>query len=470
MADTMNENGQVVKKETTEIIDNTVALGENTIAGLNAAFDKIETGKEEGVSAADSIKEPEKADDKQEDKQEFKPNETGAENKDVKPNPEAGKSEAKPEKKDEVPEDELKVLPHDKPATAKRIQALLAKTKTLEESATNTKKEAEEKAAKLAELEKKLSEVKAVDPKAEEEVKKKLDELAMYRRRYEIENDPSIKTKFDARIEQGEKTINDTLARRNAGDGLIKLIKDEGGWNRFSESGRVVTIPWTDEDGNKATKQVSCAELSEILLTALPLADRKQVEAAMVTQINAKSERDLFIKTEQEQAKEYFTKRELEAQEAAKAQQAQVEEAGKFVTSHRNKILSEEWVKDREIPANATEQERVSIKAFNESNVKIREGIEKAFSSKTVPELMEVVTNSVKYLAEQRTTETLKREVEKLKADLDAKSKELDRYKTSGRAVGRSGSIATPANSDRTGEERPKTLEEELEAIESSRR
>jgi hypothetical protein len=210
--------------------------------------------------------------------------------------------------------------------------------------------------------------------------------------------------------------------------------------------------------------------LSELIANALPLAERKAVEAAMVTQINAKSERELFIKTEQEQAKEYFSKKEREAQEASKAQQAQMDEARKFVESHRAKVLTEDWIKDKEIPANATEQEKVAIQAYNTSNAKIRDALDKSLGSKTIPELMEVVTNSARYLAEQRTTETLKKEVEKLKADLAAKSKELDTFKSSGRAVPKHGSIAVVPAGDSRNEDRPRTLEEELELIEQSRR
>src|SRR6185436_18362386 len=105
---------------------------------------------------------------------------------------------------------------------------------TVNAEVAKTKAEAAEKATKLAEYEKKLSEVKTADPATEEKIKTQLDELAMYRRRYELDKDPNVKVKYDQRVEAAEKSIIETLKRRNAGEALLKLINDEGGWAKFS--------------------------------------------------------------------------------------------------------------------------------------------------------------------------------------------------------------------------------------------
>ena len=100
------------------------------------------------------------------------------------PKKQAAKTEpakVEPEAKEEKPDpdapsdDELQVLPHDKPKTAKRIQALLKKVDALNSTFTETKRGAEEKAKRLAELEEQLKGVSTVDPATNEAIKAQLD-------------------------------------------------------------------------------------------------------------------------------------------------------------------------------------------------------------------------------------------------------------------------------------------------------
>jgi len=492
MADIQNENGQVVKKETTEIIDNgeTLNSANSTLASI---FDKIEAGKEEGISAKDAIKDEGKAaekpaptkeekqeapkeevksdlDKKLEEKQDEKNEEEEVTREKLLKSTEEKKAEKKAEKpaekqeksEDDVAEEELQVLPHDKPKTAKRIQALLKKIDAINTDVVKTKSEAQEKATKLAELEKKLSEVKTVDPRTDEEVKKQLDELAMYRRRYELDKDPEVKTKFDSRVESAETAITATLVKRNAGKGLLDLIKEEGGWSKFSESNRIVTIP----DGDGGTKQVTAAEMSEAVLQALPLGDRKAIEAAMVEQINTRRDKDRYLKEQQDQAVEYFKKKDEEASKGSAEYQRQVEESKKVIDEYKKKTLESDWIKDKDVPPTATPAEKAAIQEHNKYNSQLRAVFNKAISSKSLPDLLEVVTDSVRFYDERRTSASLRKENENLKAQLEQKQKEFDKFRGAGRSVPRSGSIATPAAPDSSANDKPKSLEEVFERME----
>lgn len=491
MAETQNENGQVVKKETTEIIDNGVTLN-SANSSLASIFDKIESGKEEGLSNKDILKDEGKVvelapkEEKVKEVVEEKPKEEKTDLTKKLEETQATKDEseevtrdklraateekkaAKPEEKkeakadDEVPEDELQVLPHDKPKTAKRIQALLKKIETINSDVAKTRAEATEKATKLSELEKKLTEVKTVDPKTDEEVKKQLDELAMYRRRYELDKDPEVKNKFDSRVESAETAITATLVKRNAGKGLLDLIKEEGGWSKFTESNRIVTIP----DGEGGSKSVTAAEMSEAVLQALPLGDRKAIEAAMVEQIQTRRDKERYLKEQQDQAVEYFKKKETEASKGTEEFQRQVEESKKVIEEYKKKTLESDWIKDKPIPSNASPVEKAAIEEHNKYNSQLRTVFNKAIGTKSLNDLLEVVTDSVRFYDERRVSSTLRKENEALKAQLEAKQKEYDKFRSAGRSVPRSGSIATSPASDSSSHDKPKSLEEVLDRME----
>lgn len=492
MADIQNENGQVVKRETVEVVDNGQTL--NTAnSTLSSIFDKIEAGKNEGRETPEILadlqketppakkevakevpqKEPEKKEAPAEDKKEEKPAEEKSEKEKAREllfkslEKKDEKKDEKPEEKkdDDVPEEELQVLASDKPKTAKRIQALLKKAESLNSEVAKTRAEKEALAKEREQMAEQLKNAKTVNPETEAQIKAQLDELAMYRRRYELDKDPDVKNKFDARVESAEKAIVETLTKRNAGKGLLDLITAEGGWQKFSESNRIVTIP----DGEEGTRQVTTAELAEIILQALPLADRKSVEAAMLEQVQTKRDKDRYIKEQQEQAVTYFKKKDEEAAKAGEQHQKQVEMARKTIEDYRNKVLQSDWIKDKEVPANASAMEKAAIEEHNKYNAQLRSIFDKAVSPKDgangLNDLLDVITDSVRYYDERRTTANLKKDVDRLRSELEAKSKELDRYKNAGRSTPKAGSIAVTAPS-KDKSESPRSLEETFELME----
>jgi hypothetical protein len=489
------------KQETSEVILPPGSTG-STSGSLSSLFDKIVEGKNDGKSAAEVIaeqpkKEPEekkevKTEVKPEVKTEVKPEEKSPEVEDLnkklddaqtkKDEGEVDRNklreatevkEEKPEvkteekKEDEVPEAEMKVLPSDKPKTAKRIQALLRKVDEVTERETSTKKERDAQAAELADLRKKLTEVKTVDPTTDAKVKEQLDELAMYRRRYELDKDPEVKSKYDSRVESAEKAIHETLKRRNAGEPLLKLIEEEGGWAKFSESTRLVSV----SDGEGGTKQITTAELADNILQALPLGERKSVEAAMMEQVQTKRDKDRYIKEQQEQAVQFFKKREEEATKGQEEYQRQLDGVKKTIDEFEKKTLESDWLKDKTPPANATAAEKAAVEEHNKYNAQLRAVFKKSLGTKDINELLTIVGDSVKYYDERRNTSQLKRENDRLRADLAAKQAELDKFKGAGRSVPKAGSIATNPTSDNDSkDETPRSITEAFDRIQRGER
>ncbi len=492
----------VTKQETTEVIGLDGKSESNNASPLADLFSKMEAGKENGLTAKEVIeankgqepskekkapeqaaptpekkaapakeeKKPEEPAEKdQEKKEELSPrdalkraleekNQKKAEDK------KAAQKDDKSEASEEVTEDELKVLPMDKPKTAKRIQALLKRIDDVNSEVTKTKAEAKEKAEKLAELEKKLSEVKTVDPKVEEDVKKQLDELAMYRRRYDLEKDPEIKTKFDARVSQAEDSIVTILKARKAGPGLLDLIKEEGGFAKFSNSGRQIEIP----DGDGGTRSVSASELAEAVLKALPLGDRKAIEASLFEQVQTQRERERFFKEEQEKASEFFKKREELTKKEEEERMKTMGEAAKKIEAWKGKLESSDWMKNKDIPAGASAEEKAEIAKHNEYNGQLRAMLNSAINTKDIDGMLSIFEDAVRYYDERRSSANLLKKIEKLEAEVQAKNSEISRFKKAGGSVPKSGSIAVQQEPDETRQTSKKelTLEERFAAME----
>lgn len=498
-----SEETIITKQETTEVLDNngntSPSEGAKTLSDI---FDKMLEAKGEGEDPKGAINEvvQEKAaaeQPKAEQKQEVQKQEATAKTEasdldkkleekqaakdevakeeevsrdslrkmfDKAPEKEKAKTSEKDDAKgevDDVPEEELQVLPYDKPKTAKRINALLSKIKQVESRETETRKQADEKAKRLSELEQELSTVKSSNPATDEKIKAQLDELAMYRRRYEMDSDPELREKFDTRIETQEIAILDHLKKRGATDELVKLIQNEGGWARFASSNNTMTLP--DEDGG--TRQVSMAELAETIVNALPLGERKAIEAAMMDQIQTQSARKLHYEDQVKKAKEYFSKRDEEGKKAAAEQQRQIEEARKSVEKWQSEVEQSDWLKDKELPAKATAEQKQAIQEYNRYNSQLRSLLKKAVSTTDLNGMLEIVHDSVRYYDERRNTASLKREVDSLRSELQAKQAELDKFKGASRSVPRAGSVSSNATVPSAAEKRPRSLEEAFDRL-----
>lgn len=362
-----------------------------------------------------------------------------------------------------VPEDQLQVLQTDKPKTAKRISALLKKVTEVTEREANTAKEKAAKEEEIKTLKEQLANVKTVDPKTEQEIAEARKELAMFRRRYDLDKDPTVKEKFDARIQSADAAIPELLKKNNAGEGLINLIKEEGGWAKFSNSNRLVTLA----DGSKLTT----AELADQIVQALPFADRKQVDALTVEQINVKREKERYLEAEIKQADEFFRQREEAAQRGSSEYAKQIKQAEETIKKWQEKVAVENaFLKEKEIPSDATPEVKKELQEENAHVKELNETLKKNLNTKDLDGMLNIVLEATKFHQERRARTKLEAELAKIKAELKAKGEELDRFKESGKTTVKPGSLrgggSAPAS---TKVQKPQTLEEAFNKLAAER-
>lgn len=461
----------VTKNESVEVLNQDGKPVEHN-QNLSAIFDKIESGQSADQAVKEVMSTHEQKGSVNEDALFPKPGEVVTDAPAKEPAKEEVKEEVKEEKpaetkakeeKQEVVEEDvtdadLVVQPHDKPKTAKRIRALLTKIDTANSVQATTAKELKEKADKLAALEEELKKTKSADPVLTDEIKQQLADLKMYRRKYELERDPEVKQKFDIRLQQTEDNIYKMLADRGAGEGLLKIIKDEGGWAKFTRSAR--QIPMADG------KLVSASDIAENIIDNLPYADRRELDAAVIEQVQTRRDRERFFQEEAAKAEQYFAAKDDEVkrqQEAAKQHQT---EAQKLVADWENKLLTEnDWMKEKTIPANATPEEKASIEEDNRHTRQIANLPKEYMKAKTVQDALNTITDAIRYHQERRVNAQL---LQKVKA-MEAKLQDFEKFKAAAQTTAKKGSIAgtgAPA-SERKEEKRPRTLEETLNMMEA---
>jgi hypothetical protein len=377
-------------------------------------------------------------------------------------------AEKKEEKADpDAPsDDELQVLPHDKPKTAKRIQALLKKVDALNSTFTETKRGAEEKAKRLAELEEQLKSVTTSDPTTNEAIKAQLDELKMFKRRYELDRDPEVATKFDSRVQYAEKGITEILTKRQATPALLKLIADEGGWAKFSNSSTPISVKGADG----STTQIEASEAAENILAALPMLDRKQLESAMMEQIQIDRDKKRFLEEETARAADYFKSRDDESAKAVEVQQKGMEEAKKLIEEFKTTAVTQrEWLKQQDIPATATPEQKAEIEDSNAYKKQLASLLKKNLEVKDIPSMLGVVEDSVAYYAERRNSARLLDENAKLRAELAHERESMNKFKNASRSTSKSGSLAgggsTPTTQSKS--KTPASLEDAFNRLEA---
>lgn len=487
--------------ETKQHVDVLDASG-NSLSGSSALaslFDKIEAGKGEGKTADQVISEGKKApseppakkpdaeqkpaDDKK-DKEASPPKEekTGLDaalskkeegNKAAKPEGEGDKKADKgddakdgKDKDEHVPDDELQVLNTDKPRTAKRIQALLKKIDAVQGQEAETKKQLEERDAKLKELQDQLGKVKTLDPETEKEIEKTKTELQMFRRRYALENDPEVKTRFEGRITSAEKSIVDVLSKNGAGEPILNMIKEAGGWQKFADSGRVYNLRSPVTIGGREVESLTGAEFAEFIVSQLPITSRRAIDAAMVEQVQTERDRQRFFEEEQSKATEHFKKLDEEGKKAQEARDKQIREAAETIEKwHKGVVEKNDWLKEKSVPANATPEQKAAIEEDNKFTKQLSGLITKALSVNKVEDSLEIIFDSVRYHQERREKGKLASEVEKLKKEVEQKQAELDKFRRAS-ASAKGGSLTAGSKSSSDAEaKKPMSIEDAFDEI-----
>lgn len=457
-----NVAGPVITTEnkSTDVLDS----NGNSIGGvetpLSKIFDKVASG-ENAEAAVTEVMKPASKPKKQEAEVEKK-EESVEEKKEEVVVEKTAPSKTEPvkekeEKKEEVvPDEELQVLPHDKPKTAQRIAALLAKSSKAQQLLDDTTKQAAEKDKKFKELEEQLKNVTSADPLTNEKVKAHLDELAMYRRRYDLDNSDEVKQKFDGRVSASEDAIHKTLAAFRAPETLIAAIKEEGGWLKFSDSNRVIPLA----NG----KEMPAAELAEAIKANLPLSERRKLESLELEQIQTKRDKETYFNEETKKAKDYFAQRDASAKQAEESRKKDFDTAVGVVKDWRTKFDDEN--KPKEVPANATAAEKASIQDHNEYVKQLRSVAEAHLGAKDVNGMLNVLNEAVKYHQERRSHAIALAKNKELQEALTAKQAELDRFKKAGSTTPKGGSLASGVAAKQEAERKaPPSLEDAFAAL-----
>lgn len=468
-----NQSGPVITTErtSTEVLDGSG----NTLNGdspLSKIFDKIESG-EEAKTAVKAVMgnkaaagralfdDTPPAEENSEDKPEEKPAEVIIESK----KDDKAPAQTKTATEDEVSDDELKVLPHDKPKTAKRIDKLLKKIGDAEAVVVTTRKEAEEKAAKVAQLEADLAKLQNSDPFADERVKRSLDELSMYRRRYDLEKDPDVKSKYDGRIEGAENAIYKTLTDRGLPQDVTKIIKEEGGWLKFIDSSREVPL----QNG----KTMSAAELAEAIKTQLPVSARREIEALELEQIQTRRDKEVYFQEETKKAREYFDNQENMTKKQKEEAQKRFQDASKVVSEWKSKFVADNaWLKEKTIDAKLSPEQRAELEDHNKHAKQLNQLMDKYLGAKDIDGMLEVLVDSIRYHQERRELAFALDKNKKLEDQLKAKQAEIDRFKKSDSSINKGGSLRVAPAAKSAAEEKeagPKTLEDAFFAIEQGK-
>ena len=365
---------------------------------------------------------------------------------------------------DIVKDEELVVLPHDKPKTAKRISALLSKISTVQSMAEETKKEAAEKAKRLAELEAELNKLRSQDPMANEQVKKVLDEHAMYRRRYQLEKDPEIQTKFDSRITSAEDNIKKILRENGADDKLIELVDSNGGWVKFADSQEPITI-----DAADGKKTIPANEFADLIKKNVRPSDKRSIDLFEMEQHQTRREKERFFEEESKKAKDYFTSLEEQEKNQREQSKRQVEENAKQIIDWRTRLLQEdEYLKPKQAPAGATQEQIKAIEDHNEFVKQAVGEIDKALTAKSLDDMLYVVKNHVKYHTERRARASDAARLKALEDSLKAKDEEIAKLRRAGRTTPIGGSIMS-SNQSPNAKSGPRSLEDAFAAIEAEK-
>ncbi len=158
----------------------------------------------------------------------------------------------------------------------------------------------------------------------------------------------------------------------------------------------------------------------------------------MLEGVQLQREKDAYIKSEEAKASEYFKNQEAEEKKKSEASQTQVKEiTSKIENWHKDLIKANDWLQQKEIPANATADERAQIEDSNKFSKQVNALLLKSLNVRTVEEGLEVAFDSVRYYQSRREAARLADENAKLKSQLKERDDQIVKIRTSSRTTPR---------------------------------
>ncbi len=298
------------------------------------------------------------------------------------------------------------------------------------------------KDAKLAELEKKISEAGTAAGVAPE-VQAQLDELQQYRRQYEVENSPRYK-EFNDAYDNTEAQILATL--KNSGvlfkgktwEQTEAVIKEAGGYAAFQEKYPEIARDIREE--------------------RLGLSASDKLVAALSRQDLLKEAKGAFVNGEKAKAKEYFAKVEADrkaAEASAPKPEAEKQARKAKLEQWREQTFSEvELFKDEPIPAEASDDVRASVKKNNELKAFLRSNLASNLNLDKEEDIARVALDATLAHFFKKTGDGLAAENEQLRA-------EIKKLKTAGKTIVKGSQPSAPVANEKP----PKSLDEALSRI-----
>lgn len=285
------------------------------------------------------------------------------------------------------PLDAIQLPPHTKAASSQAFGQLKATAKA---QAAELKKQIAEREAALATARAEAEEAKkaatSVDPKVLEE----LEDLRKFRLSKDVESDPSFK-KFDETMKANVEKVYRKLTDVGMKPESIQQIKDLGG---------IEAVDW------------------EPILSRLPLATRRFVEASLVENERLKDQKTDALNAARENATAYLSEREAK-------------EASKVTTTANGFLKSLPWTAEKSIPADATPEVKAEIEADNQF-ARESMGKLKAFLADRTPEkFAELAVGTLIAYRQKAQLDRVNAKLEKVsteaKTQLDTLTKERDK-------------------------------------------
>jgi hypothetical protein len=325
---------------------------------------------------------------------------------------------------DSTPTDTTTTAHDDSPVTDEEIAKDLAEGSDISKKhrkrmmfLANRAKELEEK-LKAAEATPKTDDSAAKIKEAEERANAAQAELIKYRRRYSLESEPEIK-KFDEIAKTADQSILGKLKDAGLSDQTIKLIEGMGGFDGFSRSSQTFTINERDPDGEVVPRVVTAAYLAKKWLGDMNVGDAEYIRAKM-------SERYTALDTKKQREQELLADANKWFEEQQKAQQQAVEKHQHAIQENISKYQKwadewakkQDWLKDVDPGANATEEEKKQAEAVNRHNSGVRQLLKSAATPGTVEDYTALVEQAANAQHHRRESERLSKQVASLQEEL----------------------------------------------------
>lgn len=313
----------------------------------------------------------------------------------------ADEKPADDKKKDRL--DEVELPPYTKPKAAESFARV-------KEIARQELKQREEQIAALQKERDEAVKKSTETPKVSPEELKELEDLRNWRKSIDVENDPSWK-EFDGRVSKNVENIYSKLKEAGMSEANISEIKKLGG---------PAQVDW------------------EPIYEKLPSATRRYIDAKLVENENISEQKKEALASAKTKADE-FLKARTEKEQKSEAQT--IEAQKKAVDAYRPKL---EWLNNKDVPANATPEQKKEIETHNAFVGKMNGIIEESFKNRSPEYLAQLAVGTVLAHYYSAANAGLTDENKRIADELAKANAELDRIKKASGANRREAATPVP--------------------------